>query len=68
VEILNQVGETGPGTIVAAQLTFGGRTYLAINADTTFNAFDDAGDLLVDITGATGTIATSNFDVTVVRI
>jgi hypothetical protein len=65
---LNQVGETGPGTIVAAQLTFGGRTYVAVNQDTAFNGFDDTGDLLVDITGATGTIATSNFAVTVVRI
>ena len=36
--------------------------------DATFNAFDDAGDLLVDITGATGTIATSNFAVTVIPI
>ena len=38
-----------------------GRTYLAINMDTTFNAFDDAGDLLIDITGVTGTITLSNF-------
>ncbi len=37
------------------------RTYLAINLDATQNAFADAGDLLIDITGVTGTIATSNF-------
>jgi Ca2+-binding RTX toxin-like protein len=46
---------------VAAQFTFGGRTYVAINQDGILNAFLDTGDLLVDITGATGTIATSNF-------
>ena len=46
---------------MAAQFTFGGRAYLAINQDATRNAFDDAGDLLLDITGVTGTIATSNF-------
>jgi hypothetical protein len=43
---------------VAAQFTFAGRTYLAINQDATLNAFLDTGDLLVDITGA---IAASNF-------
>jgi hypothetical protein len=38
-------------------------------ADTAFNAFADAGDLLLDITGATGTIAASSFDAaTIVRI
>jgi Ca2+-binding RTX toxin-like protein len=46
---------------VAAQFTFGGRTYLAINQDAAFNSFNDATDLLVDITGATGTIGLSNF-------
>jgi hypothetical protein len=37
-----------------------GRTYLAIDQNNT-GAFADADDLLLDITGATGTIATSNF-------
>ena len=46
---------------VAAQFTFNGRTYLAINQDTTFGAFTDTGDLLIDITGVAGTIATTNF-------
>jgi hypothetical protein len=50
-----------PAAQVAAQFTFGGRTYLAINQDATLNAFDDTGDLLVDITGVTGTIGVSNF-------
>jgi Ca2+-binding RTX toxin-like protein len=50
-----------PAAQVAAQFTFGGRTYLAINQDATLNAFDDTGDLLVDITGVTGTIAAGNF-------
>jgi Ca2+-binding RTX toxin-like protein len=45
--------------LTAAQFTFVGRTYLAINqADA---GFQDDTDLLLDITGATGTIATSNF-------
>jgi hypothetical protein len=47
--------------VAAAQFTFGGRTYLAINQDATLNAFDDTGDLLFDITGVTGAIATSRF-------
>jgi hypothetical protein len=51
----------GAAVQVAAQFSFGGRTYLAINQDATQNAFNDAGDLLLDITGATGTITTSNF-------
>jgi hypothetical protein len=34
---------------------------LAMNQDVAFTTFTDATDLLVDITGATGTIATSNF-------
>ena len=46
---------------VAAQFTFDGHTYLAINTDTAFNAFADAGDLLIDITGVTGTITASSF-------
>ena len=51
----------GPNGGGASQFTFQGRTYLAINMDTNFNSFDDAGDLLIDITGATGTITLSNF-------
>jgi hypothetical protein len=52
----------GGGAInVAAQFTFGGRTYLAINQDGAFTTFTDLSDLLVDITGLTGTIATGNF-------
>ena len=46
---------------VAAQFTFGGRTYLAINQDATYNSFTDATDLLIDITGVTGTIGNGNF-------
>jgi Ca2+-binding RTX toxin-like protein len=46
---------------VAAQFTFGGRTYLAINVANA--GFLDADDLLLDITGATGTIATGNFTI-----
>ena len=46
---------------VAAQFTFNGRTFLAVNQDATYNAFTDAGDLLIDITGVAGTIATTNF-------
>jgi Ca2+-binding RTX toxin-like protein len=46
---------------VAAQFTFAGRTYLAINVDATLNAFLDTGDLLLDITGATGTIGAGDF-------
>ena len=45
---------------VAAQFTFAGRTYLAID-QANHGVFDDADDLLIDITGVTGTIATSNF-------
>jgi hypothetical protein len=50
-------GSTG---VVAAQFTFGGHTYLAID-QTNAGVFDDAHDLSLDITGTTGTIATSNF-------
>jgi hypothetical protein len=46
---------------VAVQFTFGGHAYLAMNQDTTFNAFTDGGDLLLDITGAAGTIGPGNF-------
>ena len=44
---------------VAAQFTFGGNTYVAINLAA--NGFQDANDLLIDITGVTGTIGNSNF-------
>ena len=44
---------------VAAQFTFGGRSYLAINLAN--NGFLDADDLLLDITGVTGTIGSGNF-------
>ena len=53
---------------VAAEFTFNGRTFLAINQDATSTGSTDAGDLLIDITGVTGTIATSNFAVTVIPI
>jgi Ca2+-binding RTX toxin-like protein len=45
---------------VAAQFTFAGRTYVAID-QTGNGTFVDTDDLLIDITGVTGTIATSNF-------
>jgi Ca2+-binding RTX toxin-like protein len=45
---------------VAAQFTFAGRTYLAINQDGVAT-FADPTDLLLDITGATGAISGSNF-------
>ncbi len=48
---------------MAAQFTFGGRSYLAINQDAARNAFDDTGDLLLDITGVTGTIGAGDFTV-----
>ena len=51
----------GGANNVAAQFTFGGRTYLAINVDGAPNAFLDLGDLLLDITGATGTIGAGDF-------
>ena len=50
----------GGAGVVAAQFTFGGRTYLAID-QAVFGTFLDTDDLLLDITGATGSIATSNF-------
>ena len=46
--------------MVAAQFSFAGRTYLAIDQANT-GTFADADDLLLDITGVTGTIAASNF-------
>jgi Ca2+-binding RTX toxin-like protein len=57
---------TGSGIalpVVAAQFTFNGRAYLAIDNQSAglTGQFDDATDLLLDITGVTGTIAMSNF-------
>ena len=49
----------GGGNVVAAQFTFAGRTYLAID-QAGLGTFD-AQELLIDITGVTGTIATSAF-------
>ena len=49
-----------PAAVVAAQFTFNGRTYLAIDEDG-FGAFDDLDDLLIDITGVTGTIGANDF-------
>ena len=46
--------------MAAAQFTFAGRTYVAID-QATFGTFLDTDDLLIDITGVTGAIATSNF-------
>ncbi len=50
-------GNTG---VVAAQFTFGERTYLAID-QANLGAFSDTDDLLLDITGASGAIASGNF-------
>jgi hypothetical protein len=50
----------GGSAVVAAQFTFAGRTFVAIE-QRNFGAFSDADDLLLDITGVTGTIGTSNF-------
>ena len=50
----------GGGTVAAAQFTFAGHTYLAID-QATLGSFLDTDDLLLDITGVTGTIATSSF-------
>jgi Ca2+-binding RTX toxin-like protein len=50
----------GGATVAAAQFTFAGRTYLAID-QVGLGTFVDAVDLLIDITGVTGAIATSNF-------
>jgi Ca2+-binding RTX toxin-like protein len=46
---------------VAAQFTFNGREYLAIDQGGANNLFTDAFDLLLDITGATGTIGANDF-------
>ena len=48
-----------PAAVVAAQFTFGGRTYLAI--DQANAGFNDTDDLLFDITGASGNIAAARF-------
>src|SRR5262249_12504526 len=50
----------GGAAVTAAQFTFGGRTYVAID-QAGLGTFVDAQDLLLDITGVTGAIATSNF-------
>ena len=50
----------GGANVVAAQFTFAGRSYVAID-QAGLGTFVDAQDLLLDITGVTGTIATSNF-------
>ena len=57
---INAAAALGGTQLVAAQFTFGGRSYLAMNIDAAAN-FTDASDLLVDITGFTGTIGASNF-------
>jgi hypothetical protein len=57
---INAAAALGGTQAVAAQFTFGGRTYLAINTDLAAN-FNDPTDLLLDITGATGAIGNSNF-------
>jgi Ca2+-binding RTX toxin-like protein len=46
---------------VAAQFTFQGREYLAIDQGGSNSAFTDAQDLLLEITGATGTISANDF-------
>ena len=61
--VLALAGGTG---VVAAQFTFAGRTYLAIDeqgTSGTAGTFDDGTDLLLDITGATGTIGAGDFGV-----
>ena len=50
----------GGVTVAAAQFTFAGRTYLAID-QAVLGSFLDTDDLLIDITGVTGTIATASF-------
>ena len=57
---INAAAALGGTQLVAAQFTFGGRSYLAMNTDGAAN-FVDATDLLVDITGFTGSIGNSNF-------
>jgi Ca2+-binding RTX toxin-like protein len=56
------LGGSGGAQVTAAQFTFSGHTYLVIEQTGAGTAaFDDTTDLLLDITGATGTIANSNF-------
>ena len=57
---INAAAALGVTQAVAAQFTFGGRTYLAINTDLVAG-FNDPTDLLIDITGFTGAIGSSNF-------
>ena len=55
----------GGAAVVAAQFSFAGHTYLAVDNQNggagLTGQFDDANDLLIDITGVTGTIATGSF-------
>jgi hypothetical protein len=56
------LGGSGVAQVTAAQFTFGGRTYLAIEQTAAGTAaFDDTTDLLIDITGSIGTIGNGNF-------
>ena len=57
---INAAAALGGTQFVAAQFTFGGRTYLAMNVDGGAN-FADGSDLLLEITGVTGTISSGNF-------
>jgi hypothetical protein len=54
------VALNGGGTDVAAQFTFTGRTYVVMNLGGGAD-FNDGADVLVDITGVTGTISAANF-------
>jgi Ca2+-binding RTX toxin-like protein len=56
---LNSAAALAGVQTVAAQFTFSGRTYLAINIANA--GFLDTDDLLLDITGATGSIGAGNF-------
>jgi hypothetical protein len=56
---LNSAAALAGVQTVAAQFTFSGHTYLAINIANA--GFLDSDDLLLDITGATGSIGASNF-------
>ena len=57
---INAAAALGGTQLVAAQFTFAGRSYLAMNTDNAAN-FNDPTDLLVDITGFTGSIGNTNF-------
>ena len=46
---------------VAATFTFNGRNYVAMDQGGAFGAFTDTLDLLIDITGVTGTVGLANF-------